>query len=61
MLKITYFAEVFYSLDEKGNGDGTTQCFWKFRMDNHMEEACAAFYDNKLYMLSSGGWVYAVE
>ena len=50
-----------YSLDEKGNGDGTTQCFWKFRMDNRMEEACAAFYDNRLYMLSSGGWVYAVE
>lgn len=50
-----------YSLDEKGNGDGTTECFWKFRMENRMEEACAAFYGDKLYLLSSGGWVYAVE
>ena len=50
-----------YSLDEKGNGDGTTECFWKFRMESRMEEACAAFYGDKLYILNSGGWVYAVE
>jgi outer membrane protein assembly factor BamB len=50
-----------YCLDEVGNGDGTTECFWKFRMGNRMEEACSAFYGDKLYVLNSGGWVYAVE
>ena len=50
-----------YSLDENGNGDGTTECFWKFRMGNRLAEACMAFYGDKLYTLNSGGWVYAVE
>ncbi|MGB0372373.1 MAG: PQQ-binding-like beta-propeller repeat protein [Opitutales bacterium] len=50
-----------YSLDEAGNGDGTTDLHWKFRMENRMEEACAAIYGDKIYILNSGGWVYAVE
>jgi hypothetical protein len=31
------------------------------RMENRMEEAFAAFYGDKFYLLRSGGWVYAVE
>jgi outer membrane protein assembly factor BamB len=50
-----------YSVDEKGNGDGTTKCYWKFRMGNRVEESCGAWYNNKLYMLSSGGYIHAIE
>jgi outer membrane protein assembly factor BamB len=50
-----------YCMDEQGNGDGTTETYWKFRMESRTEEACAAIYGNKLYLLNAGGWVYAIE
>ncbi|NQT58020.1 MAG: PQQ-binding-like beta-propeller repeat protein [Bacteroidetes bacterium] len=50
-----------YCVNEQGDGDGTTKCHWKFRMGNRVEESCGAWYDNKLYMLNSGGYLYAIK
>ncbi len=50
-----------YCLDTEGNNDGTVNCYWKFRMGNRVEEACCAWYQSHLYVLSSDGYVYALE
>jgi len=51
----------FFAISEKGNSDGTTNCLFRIRMANKVEESTAAIYNGKAYILSSGGYFYAIE
>jgi len=60
-----YFASIsdpfFYCVDEKGNGDGTTTCIWKYMMGNKVEESVPAIYGGYAYILCSDGYLYAFK
>jgi len=60
-----YFASAsdpfFYCVDEKGNGDGTTTCLWKYRMGDRVEESCPAISGGRAFVLSADGYLYAFE
>jgi len=51
----------FFGIEAKGNGDGTTNCLFKVKLANKVEESTAAIYNGKAYILSSGGYLYAIE
>ena len=51
----------FYALNEKGNGDGTTETLFRIRLANALLESTPALYRGRAYVLSSGGYLYAIE
>ena len=51
----------FYAMHEKGNGDGTTDTLFRVRMENKVLESTAALYRGRAYILSGGGYFYAIE
>lgn len=51
----------FYSVDSTGNGDGTTKVNWIYRMGNKVEESTPALYKGKAYVMSSDGYVHAIQ
>ena len=60
-----YFASTndpyLWCVDEEGNGDGTTNVYWKFKMNGRAEESCVAIAYGKAYILTTDGYVYAIE
>lgn len=50
-----------WCVDEEGNGDGTTNIHWKFKMNGRAEESCVAIAYGKAYILTTDGYIYAVE
>jgi outer membrane protein assembly factor BamB len=50
-----------YCVDAQGNGDGTTNCLWKYKMGNKVEESTLALYGNLAYIMSSDGYVHAIK
>ena len=55
------FREAFYALKEKGNGNGTTETLFRVRLANALLESTPALYRGRAYILSSGGYLYAIE
>lgn len=51
----------FYAINEKGNGDGTTNVLFRVRMANKIIESTPALYRGRAYILSAGGYFYAIE
>lgn len=51
----------FYCVDAKGNGDGTTSTKWVYKMGNKVEESTPALYKGKAYIMSSDGYVHAIQ
>ena len=51
----------FSAYDEKGNDKGTTDCLFRVRMVNGLEESTPALYRGRAYVLSGGGYFYAIE
>ena len=51
----------FYCVDEKGNGDGTTTCLWKYEMGDVVIESCTAISGGKAFILCSDGYLYAFK
>lgn len=51
----------FYCVDAEGNGDGTTTCRWMYKMGNKVEESTPAIYNGKIYVMSSDGYVHAIN
>jgi len=51
----------FYSLDAKGDGDGTTKLYWRYKLGGIVEESCPAIYGNKAFVLGSDRYLYAFE
>ncbi len=51
----------FFAFNEKGNGDGTTNCLFRVKMANKLIESTPALYRGRAYVLSSGGYLYAIE
>ena len=60
-----YFASTndpyIWCVDEKGNRDGSTKVYWKFKMNGRAEESCVAIAYGKVYVLATDGYVYAIE
>jgi outer membrane protein assembly factor BamB len=60
-----YFPSVadpyLYCVDAEGNGDGTTETKWMYKMGNRVEESTPALYRGKLYIMSADGYVHAVQ
>ena len=51
----------FYSVSSKGNGDGTPRVNWIYQMGNKVEESTPALYKGKAYIMSSDGYVHAIQ
>jgi len=51
----------FYSVNSKGNGDGTTKVNWIYPMGNKVEESTPALYKGKAYIMSSDGYIHAIQ
>ncbi len=51
----------FYCVDSEGNGDGTTNVKWMYQMGNKVEESTPALYKGKAYVMSSDGYIHAIE
>jgi len=51
----------FCAYHEKGNGNGSTDCLFRVRMANGVEESTPALYRGRAYILSGGGYFYAIE
>ncbi|MFC2115424.1 PQQ-binding-like beta-propeller repeat protein [Bacteroidota bacterium] len=51
----------FFAFNEKGNGDGTTNCLFRVKMAGRIGEATPALYRGRAYVLSAGGYFYAIE
>jgi len=51
----------FYCVDAEGNGDGTTTTKWVYKMGNKVEESTPALYKGKAYIMSSDGYVHAIQ
>ena len=51
----------FYCVDEKGNGDGTTNCLWKYEMGDAIIESCVAISGGKAFILCADGYLYAFK
>ena len=51
----------FYCVDSEGNGDGTTTAKWIYRMGNKVEESTPALYRGRAYVMSSDGYLHAIE
>ena len=51
----------FYALKEKGNGEGSTETLFRVRLANALLESTPALYGGRAYILSSGGYLYAIE
>ncbi|WP_242158224.1 PQQ-binding-like beta-propeller repeat protein [Aestuariivivens sediminis] len=51
----------FFAFKEKGNGDGTTDCLFRVKMAGGLLEATPALYRGRAYILSGGGYLYAIE
>jgi outer membrane protein assembly factor BamB len=48
-------------LDPGGNGDGTTEVLFAYRMGDRVLESVPCLYGGKLFILSCDGWLHAVE
>jgi outer membrane protein assembly factor BamB len=54
--------DVFFTcVDAKGNGDGTTDVIWRFKLGGVVEESIPAIYGNKAFVLCSDGYLYAIR
>ncbi|BDC98749.1 PQQ-binding-like beta-propeller repeat protein [Persicobacter psychrovividus] len=51
----------FYCVDANGNGDGTTKVKWMYQMGNKVEESTPALYKGKAYVMSSDGYMHAIQ
>ena len=51
----------FYALNEKGNDEGSTDTLFRIRLANALLESTPALYRGRAYILSSGGYLYAIE
>ncbi len=60
-----YFASTtdpyFYCVDANGKGDGTTACYFRYRMGNRVEESTPALYRGRAYILCSDGYLHAIQ
>ena len=60
-----YFASsvdpFFYCVDEKGNGDGTTTCLWKYKMGDRVYESVPPIYGGMIYICNRDGFFYALK
>ena len=60
-----YFASTsdpyFRCVDATGNGDGTTTCLWRYEIGERVYESVPAIYDERAYILSESGYLYAFE
>ncbi len=55
-------ADVFFTcVDAKGNGDGTTNLIWRYKMGGVVEESCPAIHGNRAFILCSDRYLYAFE
>lgn len=55
-------ADVFFTcVDAKGNGDGTTNLIWRYKMGGVVEESCPAIYGRRAFVLCSDRYLYAFE
>jgi len=55
-------ADIFFScVDAKGNGDGTTNLIWRYRMGGVVEESCPAIHGQRAFILSNDRYLYAFE
>ena len=51
----------FYCVDAAGNGDGTTTVKWMYQMGNKVEESTPCLYRGKAYVISSDGYLHAIQ
>jgi outer membrane protein assembly factor BamB len=51
----------FSCVEPKGNPDGATNLLWRYKTGGIVEESCPAIYGNKVYFLSTHGYLYAIE
>ncbi len=51
----------FYCVDEKGNGDGTTNTIWKYKMGDRVYECVPPIYGGMTYICCRDGWLYALQ
>ena len=51
----------FYCVDEKGNGDGTTTCLWKYKMGDRVFESVPPVYGGMAYICCRDGYLYAFK
>ncbi|MEX0320980.1 MAG: PQQ-binding-like beta-propeller repeat protein [Puniceicoccaceae bacterium] len=51
----------FSAYDKDGNDQGATDCLFRVRMANGLEESTPALYRGRAYVLSGGGYFYAIE
>jgi outer membrane protein assembly factor BamB len=51
----------FSCVEPKGNVDGTTTLLWRYKTGGIVEGSCPAIYGNKVYFLSTHGYLYAIE
>lgn len=51
----------FYSVDSKGNGDGTPRVNWIYQMGGIVEESTPALYKGKAYIMCSDGYIHAIQ
>lgn len=55
-------ADVFFSaVDTKGNGDGTTDLLWRYKLGGVIEESCPAIYGRRAFVLCGDRYLYAFE
>ena len=64
--KKLYFASTvnpyFYCIETEGDENSqTTRLVWKVHMDNKVEESVPCLYNNKAFILNSGGYLVAIE
>jgi outer membrane protein assembly factor BamB len=48
-------------LAREGNPDGTARLVWRYRMGNKVEESVPCLYGDRLYILSTDGFLHAVQ
>ena len=51
----------FYCYDREGNADGTAKIKWMYKMGNKVEESTPALYNGKAFIMSSDGYIHAVQ
>lgn len=51
----------FYCVDPNGNADGTMKLNWIYQMGNKVEESTPALYKGKAYIMSSDGFIHAIQ
>ena len=51
----------FYCVDEQGNGDGTTDTIWKYKMGDRVYECVPPIYGGMTWICCRDGWLYALQ